>query len=288
MKKILFLFFVLGCTFFVGACTQDNEETASDIKTSKQTRAEEEEDDEEEDDPFLSDEMGASPIAEFYSIDEEDDVTVSPGESATAQAPLALTLTANVSNPDDYKYICEWRIWSTKNNGSENSPLITRFEDNTSFTLTKSGGYGIKLYVTFTQDGDTIEYESDPISVVISESKLTCPDGFSPNNDSINDTYRITAQSIVKLDAKFFNRWGEKLHSVTLETAKHVEGEPNKLILWDGKHNGKVVKDGVYFMNLEATGSDDVKYSFKKTINVLTGYTEHDGTSEGGEGGGGE
>ena len=285
MKKILFLFFVLSCAFFVGACTQDNEETVGNIKTSKQTRAEEEdEENEEEEDPYLFDEMGASPLVEFYSIDEEDNVTVSPGESATAQAPLALTLTAREGNPDDYKYICEWRIWSTKDNGSEANPLITRFEENTTCTLTKSGGYGIKLYVTFSQDGDTIEYESDPISVVISESKLTCPDGFSPNNDSINDTYRITAQSIVKLDAKFFNRWGEKLHSVTLETAQHVEGEPNKLILWDGKYNGKVVNDGVYFMYLDATGSDDVRYNYKKTINVLTGYTEHDGSSQ--EGGG--
>ena len=281
MKKISFLFFILSCTFLAGACNQDNEETVGDIKTAKQTRVDE---NEEGDGSALLEDMGASPTVEFYSIDEEEDVTVSPGESATAQAPLALTLTAKVSNPDDYKYICEWRIWSTKDNGSEANPLITRFEENTTCTLTKSGGYGIKLYVTFSQDGDTIEYESDPISVVISESKLTCPDGFSPNNDSINDTYRITAQSIVKLDVEFFSRWGEKLHSVTLATAQHVEGEPNKLVLWDGKHNGKVVNDGVYFMHLDATGSDDVRYNYKKAINVMTGYTEHDGESEAGGG----
>lgn len=285
MKKKTILFFIFSCMIFAWACTQDDEDTPGNITTSKQTRAEgSEEGGDKEKGSLSDDEMGASPIVEFYSIDEEDDVTVSPGESATAQAPLALTLTAKVSNPDNYKYICEWRIWSTKDNGSEANPLITRFEENTTCTLTQSGGYGIKLYVTFTQDEDTVEYESDPISVVISESKLTSPDGFSPNNDSINDTYRITAQSIVKLDAKFFNRWGEKLHSATLETAQHVEGEPNKLVLWDGKHKGKVVPDGVYFLHLEATGSDDVKYKYKKAINVLTGYTEHDGENEGGGG----
>ena len=220
------------------------------------------------------DETGANPVAIFYSIDEEDTVKVTAGESATAQAPLQIQLKGNVGNPDGYKYICEWRIWSTKENGSEDSPLVTRFEENTTYTLTRSGGYGIKLYVTFSLQNDTIEYESDVINVVISESKLTCPDAFTPNNDSINDTYRITAQSIVKLDVKFFDRWGAKLHTVTLESAKHVEGEPNKLILWDGKKDGKVVENGVYYMNLYGLGSDGKEYKFKKAITVMKGFRE--------------
>ena len=131
-----------------------------------------------------------------------------------------------------------------------------------------------KLYVIFTHAGDTIEYESEPIKVVISESRLTCPDGFSPNNDGINDFYRITAQSIVKLKATFFNRWGQAVHSVSLDNAEHADGEPNKLVLWDGKHNGKYVKDGVYFLNLYGLGSDGIEYKFKKAVNVLKGFSE--------------
>ena len=236
------------------------------------------------------DEIGANPYVKFYSVDEEDTVKVTSGESQTAQAPLDIQLIGNVGNPDNYNYICEWRIWSTKDNGSEENPLVTRFEENTTYTLTKSGGYGIKLYITFSLDGDTIEYESEPINIVISESKLVCPDGFSPNNDSINDTYRITAQSIVKLDAKFFNRWGEKLHTATLATAKHVEGEPNKLVLWDGKHNGNVVSDGVYILRLDAEGSDGIKYKIKKSISVMTKFHEGTETDSGGgsSGGGGD
>ena len=233
--------------------------------------------------PAIPTETGAAPFVTFYSVDEEDTLYVTPGESQTAQAPLEIALTGNVGNPDNYNYICEWRIWSTSENGSESSPLVTRFEENTTYTLTRSGGYGIKLYVTFTQGADTIEYESEPVSIVISESKLTCPDGFSPNNDSINDYFRITAQSIVKLDAQFFNRWGVELHSVTLETAKHVEGEPNKLILWDGKHNGKVVEDGIYLLNLYGLGSDGIEYKIKKNISVLKGFRDNDETTGGGE-----
>lgn len=214
----------------------------------------------------------ASPVVSFYSVDEASDMEVTPGESQTAQAPLDITLTANINNPDAYGYVCEWRLWSM--NDTEEKPIMTRFEEDTNYTLTKSGGYGIKLHVTFTHAGDTIEYESEPIKVVISESKLTCPDGFSPNNDGINDFYRITAQSIVKLKATFFNRWGQAVHSVSLDNAEHADGEPNKLILWDGKHNGKYVKDGVYFLNLYGLGSDGIEYKFKKAVNVLKGFSE--------------
>ena len=219
----------------------------------------------------------ASPVVKFYSIDEEAYVEVTPGETQTAQAPLEISMTANISNPKNYNYVCEWRLWKT--NADETSPLLTRFEEETTYTLTQSGGYGVKLYVTFTLEGDTIEYESEQMTVVISESKLSCPDGFSPNGDGINDYFRITAQSIVKLEASFFNRWGQKLHSVNLDTVEHAEGETNKLILWDGKVDGKYVKDGVYFLNLYGLGSDGIEYKIKKAVNVLKGFNENGNTT---------
>ena len=56
--------------------------------------------------------------------------------------------------------------------------------------------------------------------------------------------------------------------------SEHADGEPNKLVLWDGKHNGKYVKDGVYFLNLYGLGSDGIEYKFKKAVNVLKGFSE--------------
>ncbi len=266
---------ILGVLFTV-ACSTDGDEYGDDFASTRQNTTSEK----SKAETATSGENEAAPYVTFYSVDEEDTVTVTPGESQTAQAPLNISLTANVSNPKNYKYICEWRIWEADKD--ESQTLVTRFEENTTYLLTRSGGYNIKLYVTFSQDADTIEYESEPISVVISESKLTCPDGFTPNNDSINDTYRITAQSIIKLDAKFFSRWGEKIHTATLETAKHVEGEPNKLILWDGKKNGKVVDNGIYLLYLDALGSDGRKYKIKKSITVMTDYREGTENTTGG------
>ncbi len=214
----------------------------------------------------------AAPIVSFYSVDEESDIEMNPGDSQTAQAPLEIKLSANVDCPDGYHYVSEWRILRAKD--GEDTPLLTRFQDETSYTLTQSGGYTVKLYVTFMQEGDTIDYESEDFTIGISESKLTCPDGFSPNNDGINDYYRITAQSIVKFEALFFNRWGQKIHSVNLDQVKHAEGETEKWVLWDGKVNGKYVKDGVYFVNINAYGSDGIHYKIKKAVNVLKGFRE--------------
>lgn len=269
MKDLLIISLLIGCLFCSLACSNDGDfaDVADRMgKVGEETEME----------------TTAEPFVSFYSVDEEDSVKVTPGESSTAQAPLSITLTANISNPQNYNYVCEWRIWNA--NEGESSPLLTRFEEETSYTLTKSGGYGIKLYVTFTQGTDTIEYESETITIVISESKLTCPDGFSPNGDGINDEFRITAQSIVKLEATFFNRWGKALHSVNLATAEHAEGEPDKLILWDGKVNGEYVADGIYLLHLDALGSDGIKYKIKKTISVLKGFHENGETSGGSEG----
>ena len=45
---------------------------------------------------------------------------------------------------------------------------------------------------------------------------------------------------------------------------------------WDGTYNGKVVKDGTYFLLVKAKGADGRKYNIRKDVNVLTGFTERD------------
>lgn len=206
----------------------------------------------------------AAPTVTYYSQEDEADIVMSEGESQTCEAPLEIRMNAGISEADGYNYVCEWRIYDA--NSGDESPILTRFEENTSYTLTSSGSFMIKLYVTFTgEDGKTVEYESESITIVISESSLTCPNAFSPNGDGINDIFEITYKSIVKLDGIIFNRWGQKLYSFNLQNVDNG---------WDGKVHGKYVKDGVYFIQLNAVGSDGVKYNIKKAINVLKGFSE--------------
>lgn len=209
-----------------------------------------------------------NPIITFYSLEDDEDVEMTEGESMVAQAPLKLSCKANISGTDSYTYTCEWRFFDSQI--GEEKPLLTRFDEDTEYTLEKSGSYGIKLYVTFKDANDnTIDVESEVFTIVISESELSCPDGFSPNGDGINDIYKIEYKSIIKLQAAIFNRWGQKIHTMNLENVDKG---------WDGRRGGDYVKDGVYYINLNAIGSDGVEYKIKKAINVLKGFKETDGT----------
>ena len=133
------------------------------------------------------------------------------------------------------------------------------------------------LYAVFTHGNDTVAYteeywaDAEPITVSISESKLEMPNTFTPTGDGINDIYKAKDgyQSIVEFHAYIYNRWGQKLYEWT---------DPSQG--WDGKHNGKDVKQGVYFVLVKAKGADGRKFNIKRDVNLLRGYTETSGATE--------
>ena len=113
------------------------------------------------------------------------------------------------------------------------------------------------------QDEILVDDEEEE-QVVVSESKLSFPNAFSPNGDGKNDKFIAKeCQNIVEFHAYIFNRWGQKLYEWTDST----DG-------WDGTNNGTPVKEGVYFLLCKAKGSDDKTYTIRKDVNLLRGYTE--------------
>lgn len=104
-------------------------------------------------------------------------------------------------------------------------------------------------------------------STMVLTSTLIMPNAFSPNNDQINDVYKVKEyQNIVEFRATIFNRWGQKLYEWS-----NIEGG------WDGTYRGKDVKQGTYFVLVKARGADGQTYTIRKDVNLLRGYTE--GTS---------
>lgn len=210
----------------------------------------------------------AAPTVSFYSKDSGEEIIMSDGDSQTAQAPCEIKCVANLDydSSEFDKVVCEWKIFNSDE--GEEKPFVDRFEENINYTLTESGGYGIKLYVTFINNstGMTNDYVTETgFKIVISESKLICTDFLSPNDDNINDKLVITCQSLVKVDGAVLNRWGKVLHRFNVNNI--AEG-------WDGKVNGKPVKDGAYILHIDAVGSDGLHYKIKKVINVLKGFNE--------------
>lgn len=213
---------------------------------------------------------------EVPTIDPQATFTTDEGEetgtSYSGSAPLTVVFHANAENVGMYTPHYEWRF--TKE--GETQPYLVRYEEETEYTFTEAGSHRIVLYATFINGNDTIAYTKDywqdaqPITIQISESKLEMPNAFSPNSDGINDIYRAknNYQSIVEFDAYIFNRWGQKIY----EWHDPAGG-------WDGKFNGKDVKQGVYFVLVKAKGADGRKYNIKKDVNLLRGYTESNGVN---------
>lgn len=195
--------------------------------------------------------------------------------SQTQNAPLKAQYYANPSDIGDYDARYEWIIWK---DGNTKDLLVHRFEEDIDYTFSESGTFQVQLYATFICGQDTIVYPDDegmpqPIVVSISESKLEFPNAFSPNGDGFNDVLKAKSgwQSIVEFEAAVFNRAGRKLFSWN-----------NPDDGWDGKVNGSTVRDGVYFLVVKAKGSDGHNYNIRKTISVLTGYSDE--SASGGNG----
>lgn len=183
-------------------------------------------------------------------------------------APMYAVFRANPQDLGDYEALYEWRF--TRQNETE--PFLVRYDQDTEYNFTESGSYYVELRVSFVLGTDTIEYAQDtPFSISINESILEFPNAFTPNDDGANDVFKAkdTYQSIVKFNAKIFNRWGKLLYEWNDPAGS-----------WDGTFHGREVPDGAYYLNCQADGADGRHYSIKKTINLLRRYEENTGAIE--------
>ena len=179
------------------------------------------------------------------------------------QAPLAVEFRANPSDMDGYTPSYEW-LFRRDEKGEGMRELFVRYEENTNYTFEESGTYHIVLKTRLEQDG--AELDSVTVTVSIAESKLEFPNAFSPNNgDELNNKYQAKDgyKSIVKFHTIIINRWGQKL----FEWYDPADG-------WDGTYKGRDVKEGVYYVIVNALGADGKEYNIRKDVNLLRGYTE--------------
>ena len=79
------------------------------------------------------------------------------------------------------------------------------------------------------------------------------PNVFTPNDDGVNDVFKVKSIGLKTLDGEFYDRWGLKLYEWHT-----VEGG------WDGRSaSGVLVPDGTYYYILSATGLDGKQYPAK-------------------------
>ena len=166
-------------------------------------------------------------------------------------APCEIEFKAIYSDAVIYK---EWQM----STDAEFENITMRInEPITSYTFDEYG----TTYVRFVASNasGSCDYISDTYTINIGESRLECPNAFSPNaSEGINDEWKVSYKSIISFECHIFNRWGVEVAELN---------DPSQG--WDGKYNGKYVPAGVYYYVITAEGADGKKYKLSGDINIV-------------------
>ena len=208
-----------------------------------------------------SDTPDVSPTATYTNSEGNPAESNEGNPMIDGQAPLFVNFYANPSGMGDNIPSYEWHFRLS----NEEKDFMVRYEENTDYTFTTAGTTLVTLIVSL--NNGEVQLDSIVFTVTVSESKLSFPNAFSPNNgDLLNNIFKAKEyQSLIEFHAYIFNRWGQKLY----EWTDPAEG-------WDGTYKGKDVKEGVYFLLCKAKGADGREYNIRKDVNLLRGYIEGD------------
>jgi len=223
-----------------------------------------------------------------------DSTVLLPGDVAASKlnVPLRAKFVSSISSDDGNEYVMfqQWTVKRLNTETSEFEDYLKRqgmvkenenaveeyeFSDNGSFQIGFAWSYREEDSVNAaTIPGD----DKESMSFSIDEAEVRLFNAFSPNGDGINDVYKIYARSIVSMKIAIFNRWGQTIKTISgkmdeiLPAGAEPETDGGYLFeIWDGRFNGDIVNDGVYFINVQATGASGKTFEHKADINVLKG-----------------
>lgn len=166
-------------------------------------------------------------------------------------APCDITFAAAVTDAAIYR---RWEISTTP----DFADVLYAYD---SLDFTYSFSEAGNFYVRFTADNaaGSCEYLSDVYTVTVGESRLDCPNAFSPGaSEGVNDEWKVSYRSIVEFECSIFNSWGQPIISFT---------DPSQG--WDGRYHGKLVGSGVYYYVIKARGADGKVYNLSGDINII-------------------
>jgi gliding motility-associated-like protein len=156
---------------------------------------------------------------------------------------ISHNLSSSVTPLQTYTY--QWKPSSVFGNSTNQSSINGVFQSTTLVTLRAT-------------DNDGCYGEDTATITVLMPFILQMPNAFSPNNDGINDVFKISDYFDVE-QLEIYNRWGELL----------FKGDA-KNPTWDGKFNNTVVPIGSYLFMVKAKLKNS-SYSFEHqgTVTVI-------------------
>ncbi len=193
----------------------------------------------------------ANTKAEVTERDSPNEKKEEGSDALGGSAPCEITFTAAVTDAAAFH---QWQIAR-----DEEFNIVDLQYNELDFTYVfREQGYSYVRFVA-SDENDVCQYYGDVYTVYIGDSRLECPNIFSPGaSEGVNDEWRVSYKSIVSFQCDIFNRWGVKVASLS---------DPSKG--WDGRYKGKLVPAGVYFYVIKAQGADDKAYNLSGDINVI-------------------
>lgn len=113
-------------------------------------------------------------------------------------------------------------------------------EENPVHSFVKEGSYVITQTVTYSFG---CVYTHTITLTVDKGYKLVSPNGFTPNGDGINDTFKPVFAGLNEIQLDVYDTWGELIYSEKGQTLKG----------WDGKIKGAESENGNYYYKVTAT-----------------------------------
>ena len=100
---------------------------------------------------------------------------------------------------------------------------------------------------------------TDKIVVDKGTCLILMPNAFTPNNDGLNDLFRLKYPGFIKIfKMVVYNRWGEKINETT-----------NPLNGWDGKYKGILQPMGNYIWIISYTDIDGISATLKGNVILI-------------------
>ncbi|PHN06040.1 choice-of-anchor L domain-containing protein [Flavilitoribacter nigricans] len=174
----------------------------------------------------------SSVSASFTAIEPPNiqlNIQSSPGDTVFAGEPFTLTATADGMSFAEYEWLIGDDIQIT--NTGELSSIAPELGANEDFVTLP-----VSLTV-MTEDGCFL---STGITLIIQKGRVQIPNAFTPNNDGINDVFRVYYNTPMITISQFtvYNRWGK-----TVFQSNDNQG-------WDGNYQGQPAPSDVYLYHI--------------------------------------
>lgn len=187
-----------------------------------------------------------------HKLNEESATNVIGGEDGGlgGSAPVKIEF---MSESTDAVIHNEWQLAEDQNF----EKLLARFNDkDLTYTFDQEGNYFVR-FIGSNSDG-SCQASGDTYSISIGSSDLRIPNAFSPDDDGVNDIWKVGYRSIVEFKCWIFDRNGKELYYFDSPSGG-----------WDGTYKGKKVSPGVYYYVIEALGADNKVYKKGGDINII-------------------